>query len=290
MGKIFSKKKKKSKNAKTVPNQENIQPLEVNLKPNIPNPKEEEEEEEENVINPLREFDDTPLPSPYNAPQDSPFLSIPRLSQALSSDDGIPIWNASDMFWQEKFDYLGLLDDSFEDDFETIKKTKIKDMTKKQCCEFITYYMRTNTFTKGTSNGDIQKLAKRYNDLISSEEKNDIPEEEEEIEYPDEFEADENSKLLTVFQKVPYFIVDGKAEIKEEHIKWSERFKKMGLYDDNCDDLSDIEKKRIEKMDKNEVLKFMSYYVKKNMIPQAIGNGDLGRLAKRYNDLISEEN
>ena len=280
MGKHFSKRvqeKKPSKVTENLPESKSENKSNNNKQP------------EQNTLD--REFDDTPIPEPYNAPRDSPFLSIPEVKPDLGSIDGIPIWNPSDMFWQEKFDDLGLLDDDYVKDIDEIKKLKIKDMTKKQCCEFITYYMRTNTFTKGTSNGDIQKLAKRYNDLISSEEKNDIPEEEEEeIVYPDEFEADENSQLLTVFQKVPCFIIDGKAEVKEEHIKWSERFKKMGLYDDNCDDLSDIEKKRIEKMDKNEVLKFMSYYVKKNMIPQAIGNGDLGRLAKRYNDLISEEN
>ncbi len=273
MGKVFSKKKK----VKNEPKQQNI--------------KNQAKSNQKEVVKPHREFDDTPLPSPYNAPQNSPFLTIPRVSEAPSSMDGIPIWNSSDMFWQEKFDYLGLLDDTYEDDLETLEKTKIKDMTKKQCCQYITYYMRAGAFTKGTANGDIQKLAKRYNDLIASEKNDKLPEEEvvEKIVYPNGFEADEDSQLLTVLQKVPCFIIDGKAEIKEEHIKWGERFKKLGLYEDNCDDISDIGNKRIEKMDKKEVLKFMSYYVKNNMIPQGVGNGDLGRLAKRYNDLISEE-
>ena len=282
MGKVFSK-KKKAKNNKIESKQENIKKIaEANLEPTIPSQKE--------VINPRRKFDDTPLPPPYNAPQNSPFLTIPKVGEGQTSIDGIPIWNPSDMFWQEKFDYLGLLDDTYEDDLETLEKTKIKDMTKKQCCQYITYYMRAGAFTEGTANGDIQKLAKRYNDLISSEKNDKLPEEEEIIVYPSGFEADEDSQLLTVFQKIPCFIIDGKAEIKEEHIKWSERFKKMGLYEDNCDDINDIENKRIEKMDKKEVLKFMSYYVKKNMIPQGVGNGDLGRLAKRYNDLVNEEN
>ena len=113
--------------------------------------------------------------------------------------------------------------------------------------------------------------------------------EEEEIKYPSGYEVDENSDYLTVFDKIPCFIIDGKAEVKDKHIKWIERFKKMGLYNDNCDDISELEKKRIEKMNKEEVLKFMSYYVKKEMIPQAVGNGDLGRLANRYNDIIDEE-
>ena len=41
--------------------------------------------------------------------------------------------------------------------------------------------------------------------------------------------------------------MDGKAEIKEEHIRWNERFKKLGLYEDKCDDISDIGNKRIKK-------------------------------------------
>ena len=40
-------------------------------------------------------------------------------------------------------------------------------MNKKQCCELVTFYMRTNTFTKGIENGDIPRLAKRINDLTS---------------------------------------------------------------------------------------------------------------------------
>jgi len=283
MGKVFSK-KNKVKEKKPAPVQEKI---EDEVKPEISENNNKNEKMEKYKSH--REFDDTPIPDPYNAPMNSPFLSIPKVKDDPGSIDGIPIWNASDMFWQEKFAGLGFLDDDFEKDIEEIEKIKIKDMTKKQCCEFITYYMRTGTFTTGIANGDIPRLAKRINDLYELEKGKKLPEEEEEIKYPSGYEVDENSDYLTVFDKIPCFIIDGKAEVKDKHIKWIERFKKMGLYNDNCDDISELEKKRIEKMNKEEVLKFMSYYVKKEMIPQAVGNGDLGRLANRYNDIIDEE-
>ena len=284
MGKVFSK-KNKIKEKKPAPNISKNVEDEPKLEISGNNNRNKKIEKYKSH----REFDDTPIPDPYNAPMNSPFLSIPEIKDDPGSIDGIPIWNASDMFWQEKFDGLGLLDDDFEKDIEEIQKIKIKDMTKKQCCQFITYYMRTGTFTTGIANGDIPRLAKRINDLYELEKVQKLPEEEEPIKYPSAYEADENSNNLTVFQKIPCFINDGKVEIKDEHIKWSERFKKMGLYNDNCDDISELEKKRIEKMNKEEVLKFMSYYVKKEMIPQAVGNGDLGRLAKRYNDIIDED-
>ena len=286
MGKVFSKKKKeKHELPQTNPKIQN------NQEKNIPIKEEEVKDQPENnrIYVPDRAFDDTPIPEPYRAPGNSPFLTIPEVKESLGSIDGIPIWNPDDMFWQEKFDDLGLLDDDFINDLVKMEKIKIKDMTKKQVCEFVTFYMRTGTFSKGVSNGDIPRLAKRYNDLIKLEKKENLPEEEEEITYPPGYDAEENSNLLTVFQKIPCFFIDGKVKVEEKHIRWSERFKKMGLYNDNCDDISDIQDKRIEKMNKDEVIKFMSYYVKKEMIPQGIRNGDMGRLAKRYNDIVTNE-
>ena len=158
MGKHFSKRvqeKKPSKATENLPESKSENKSNNNKQP------------EQKTLD--RKFDDTPIPEPYNAPRDSPFLPIPEVKPDLGSIDGIPIWNPSDMFWQEKFDDLGLLDDDYVKDIDEIKKLKIKDMTKKQCCEFVTYYMRNGIFTKGVANSDIPRLAKRINDLYQEE-------------------------------------------------------------------------------------------------------------------------
>ena len=130
------------------------------------NQKENVNEEKLVLYFPDRTFDDTPIPEPYNAPNNSRYLSIPEVKKA-SYLNGIPIWDSTCMIWQERFSDLGLLDDDFRKDFKVLEKIKIKDMNKKQCCELVTFYMRTNTFTKGIENGDIPRLAKRINDLTS---------------------------------------------------------------------------------------------------------------------------
>jgi len=64
----------------------------------------------------------TPLPT-VDCSFELPKLTISRVSEDPDYVEGILIWNPSDMFWQEKFDYFGSLDDTYEDDLEILEKT-----------------------------------------------------------------------------------------------------------------------------------------------------------------------
>ena len=131
----------------------------------------EEDENKKNMIINESLFieNNSPIPEPKNFPFTSKKLNIPKMKEIIKLNDKIII-NAEDIIYSEKFSNLQLFDDNYKENIKNFKKKKnIELINLNECLTIITYYIKENKISIGTSNGDIQKLSKRYNDLNSNE-------------------------------------------------------------------------------------------------------------------------
>ena len=164
-------------NKTNIKNKNNSQnELNENTNVNIDNIYKDEIEEDENKTNNIiineslfiENNNNSSIPEPKNFSFDSDKLNIPKIKEVIKLNDQIII-NGEDIVYCEKFSKLKLFDYNYKENIKKIKKKKnIELINKNECLTIITYYIKENKISIGTSNGDIQKLSKRYNDLISN--------------------------------------------------------------------------------------------------------------------------
>ena len=158
-------------NIKNKKNSEN-EPNENMILDNIYKDEIEEDENEKNIIINESLFiandNNSPIPESKIYSFDSDKLNIPKIKEIIKLNDEIII-NAEDIVYCEKFSKLKLFDCNYKENIKKIQNKKnIELINKNECLTIITYYIKENKISIGTSNGDIQKLSKRYNDLISN--------------------------------------------------------------------------------------------------------------------------
>ncbi len=158
-------------NIKNKKNSEN-EPNENMILDNIYKDEIEEDENEKNIIIKESLFiandNNSSIPESKIYSFDSEKLNIPKIKEIIKLNNEIII-NAEDIVYCEKFSKLKLFDCNYKENIKKIQNKKnIELINKNECLTIITYYIKENKISIGTSNGDIQKLSKRYNDLISN--------------------------------------------------------------------------------------------------------------------------